>query len=345
MIDKEAYRKALDADVALSSRVRLARDFEDMPFPDRQNDIWAQEAVRRVFAAISERPDGRQYRLMKMAELSEDQRTALVERHIVSPDLLEHAEHAAVMTREDERVSVMINEEDHVRIQAILPGLDIAAASSLADEVDDSIGALSSFAYDDAWGYLTACPTNTGTGMRISAMLHLPAMVMTGQMAGVVKVVGKMGMTVRGLYGEGSGAMGNLFQLSNQVTLGQSERDIAANLEAVARQLIDRERLTREAVGQQNRIELEDRLMRSLGALRHARKMENREFMGLWSDVWLANELGWLDIEREALRQLFIRVQPATIEVTARRSMTPQERDIERARIVRDTLDDEIAVG
>ena len=207
-----------ERDVVLSSRVRLARNHADLPFPGVMDEEAAQESIRRAVHAM----DARGMRLLRMANLSPIQRQVLVERHLISLDLLRNAETAAALVQDDESVCVMINEEDHLRIQALKSGFALKETAMLAFAADDLMGDSLHYAFDAEWGFLTSCPTNTGTGMRASTMLHLPALTWSGEMSKVSQVIGKLGLTIRGLYGEGSEAQGDIYQLSNQITLGRS---------------------------------------------------------------------------------------------------------------------------
>ncbi len=332
-----------EQDIAMTSRVRLARNFKDIPFPPMMNEIWAGESVRRTQEALGAQETGRKFSILRLNELSQTERMRLVEHHKISPALLAKSDTAAVALSENGEVSIMVNEEDHLRIQAILPGLSLGECAKLAGDVDDMIEQSADYAFDTEMGYLTSCPTNTGTGLRGSVMLHLPALTMVGQIGPIVQAVGKIGLTVRGLYGEGSEAVGCLYQLSNQVTLGRAEEDILSSLLATARQVIDREAEVRRRLLQQNRLELEDRLMRSWGVFTHARRLDSKECMKLWSDVRLAVDLDILPGElRGKLDSLMEDVQPASLAARSGRDLEAQERDELRAQVVRETMTEKI---
>ncbi|HML47629.1 MAG TPA: ATP--guanido phosphotransferase, partial [Clostridia bacterium] len=257
-----------EREVVLSSRVRLARNHADLPFPSVMDEETAQESIRRVVHAM----DAKGMRLLRMANLSPIQRQVLVERHLISLDLLRHAESAAALVQDDESVCVMINEEDHLRIQALQKGFALKESAQLAFAADDLLGDTLHYAFDSEWGFLTSCPTNTGTGMRASTMLHLPALTWTGEMSKVSQAIGKLGLTIRGLYGEGSEAQGDLYQLSNQITLGRTEKEILEAMQAVTAQMAGWERKARQALHTADRIALEDRLLRSMGMMERARR-------------------------------------------------------------------------
>ena len=323
-------------DVVLSSRVRLARNHQDIPFPTMMNDVWAAESVRRVTDAVAGADDASAYRMVRLADISPMARQALVERHLISRDLGQRADIAAALIRQGDQVSIMVNEEDHLRIQAILPGDQLADAAALARTVDECIEKRVEYAFDEQLGYLTTCPTNTGSGMRASEMLHLPALTMTGQMGAVNQGVSKLGLTIRGLYGEGSDALGNLYQVSNQVTLGRTEQEIVEAIVAVSKQLADLERRQRENLRKRDPVAIEDQLMRSVGIFTHARRMDSKEFMQRWSDVRLASSLGMVAFSLEQLDALLYTAQPACIAERAERELTAQQRDQARAQHIRE---------
>lgn len=326
-----------DRDVVISSRVRLARNYQDIPFPPMMNPTWAQESIQRASNAVGACGTG--FSLRRLRDMPELERMRLMEHHLISPALVSRPETSAVLMHEDHTVSVMVNEEDHLRIQAILPGLALEECAQLANQVDDCIEQQSEYAFDPTLGYLTSCPTNTGTGLRGSVMMHLPALSIIGQMGAIVQAVGKIGLTVRGMYGEGSEAAGYLYQLSNQVTLGRSEEDILSSLRATALQVIEHEREARRRLLEHSRIELEDRLMRSYGIFMNARRMDSKEFMKLWSDVRLGVDLGIIKhVGAGRLNTLLEDVQPASLVARSGRELNPQERDILRSEIIKETL-------
>ena len=322
-------------DVVLSSRVRLARNYQDIPFPTMMNDVWAAESVRRATDAMGAMDDADAYELLRLHDEAPVDRQALVERHLVSRDLIRRADIAAALIRRDGRVSIMVNEEDHLRIQTLLPGDQLETAAALARSVDDRFERTVQYAFDEQLGYLTTCPTNTGSGMRASVMLHLPALTMAGQMGAVNQGVAKLGLTIRGLYGEGSEAQGNLYQVSNQITLGRTEQEIVETIGAVGKQLTDLERRQREVLKERDEAALEDQLMRSVGVFAYARRIDSKEFMQCWSDVRLAAALGLVDLSLEELDALVYEAQPACIIQKAVGELTAQQRDQARADMTR----------
>ncbi len=331
-------RDQLLDDVVLSSRVRLARNYRDIPFPSMMNDVWAAETIRRTCDAASTLPDASSYAFVRLSDLSPIQRQEMVEQHVISRDLLRSADLAAVLLGKDNKVSIMVNEEDHIRLQVLLPGTDVEQAAKIAREVDDGLETQVTYAFDDQLGYLTACPTNTGSGMRASQMLHLPALTILRQMGAVGQAVDKLGLTIRGLYGEGSEAFGNLYQVSNQVTLGRTEEELVQAIREVGSQLADMERKARRTLLEKDRLTLEDRLMRSVGVLMYARRIGDKEFMQRWSDVRLASSLNLVDMDGSTLDSLLYRAQSAGIARRAGKELTAPERDQLRAEYVRAAL-------
>lgn len=329
-----------ERDIALSSRVRLARNVAGLPFPGVASDEQAQEVVRLAEAVVHKIPPalGRM-EYIPMARLTPLERQLLVERHLISPQHTQGVSHKGVIIRDDEAVSVMVNEEDHFRIQSLFPGLQPEAAYRLCSQVDEVLEEHIDFAFSEHRGYLTACPTNVGTGLRASIMVHLPALAMQEQIPRVVAAVGKFGLVVRGLYGEGSEAIGNIFQLSNQVTLGHTEEEIVHHLVSITKQVIDQERAAREFMLSRDRHRLEDRAYRAYGILAHARLITTHEAMQLLSDVRLGIDLGLINgLEPKILQELLVAIRPAHLQKMVGRELQAPERDLHRATLIRRRL-------
>lgn len=327
-------------DIVVSSRVRLARNIAGLPFPPAMTAQQGDSVVERVITAIkkSEGMDG--YRFLQLRLLEEADRIELVERHMISADLLRNAEAGALLLSADETVSLMINEEDHLRIQGLLPGNQIVEAAARALGVENAIEKTVPFAYDKALGYLTSCPTNVGTGMRASVMIHLPALKLIGMLKILIDSVVKAGLAVRGMYGEGSEALGDMFQVSNQITLGVTEEDITATIKAVCEQIMEKERAAREFLLRNKRVEVEDKLYRSWGLMKYARSVSSKEFMQMLSDARLAVGLGLLPgVEQTDLNRLMIDVQPAALQRHTGRELAQEERDVIRANYIRTALE------
>ncbi|MDD3693315.1 MAG: protein arginine kinase [Oscillospiraceae bacterium] len=326
-------------DVVISTRVRLARNLSGVPFPSELSTERKREVAMRVRDAIKADEKSSDFDYLEMSNMAARDALSMVERHLISPEFSQCKEGSSVLLKKDESISIMINEEDHLRIQVMRPGLDLDEAYRTADSIDDYLDSRLEFAFDDRLGYLTQCPTNLGTGMRASIMLHLPALHERQAIHQLANTVSKLGLTIRGIYGEGSKPEGAIYQLSNQVTLGISEQSAMENLKGIAAQIIREERSGREQISRNPRFE--DLVWRSLGILRTARLMSHDEFMSLVSNLRVGVALGIIpNIELDTLSELINDAQPATIMATARRDMEPAERDIERAKMVRSRLAD-----
>ena len=320
-----------ELDVVLSSRVRLARNFSDIPFAPKMSDEDARKTIARIVETIGTDREGTAFRLIRLCEMPQSQREMLVEHHLISFDLLKYSQRAAALISTNETLSVMVNEEDHIRIQGLLPGMQLERAADMALHTDDILGSREPFAFDEKWGFLTCCPANTGTGMRASFLIHLPALRMTGKLGAVVQAFGKIGLIIRGLYGDGNEARGNLYLVSNQVTLGRSEEDVIKSVMAPAAQLLNSERLLRRKLMDADADGLTDRVMRSNGILQNARLMSENEFMDRYSDIRLGACLGLLDYDPEKLDRLMMDMQPSSLSVLAGREMNERELDLLRA--------------
>lgn len=330
-----------DSDVVISSRVRVARNLRHQPFPMLATSQQAAEVMNRLTeVSRSGKLDayGR-FDTILLSDLSELDKRVLVEKHLISPNLANESRAGAVILSENEAVSIMINEEDHLRIQCLYPGFQIGEAWTLASGIDDIFEEAADYAFDERRGYLTTCPTNVGTGIRASVMMHLPALVLTQQINRILSAVTQVGLAVRGLYGEGSEALGNLFQISNQVTLGQSEQEIIDNLHGVARQIIEHERAARKRLLEESRIRIEDRVRRSYGILAHAAIMDSKEAAQRLSDVRLGADLGLLkEITPHVLNELLVMTQPGFLQQAFNEKMSPEQRDFRRAELIRNQL-------
>lgn len=328
-----------DSDIVIGSRVRLARNVASVPFPAVASDEQLRDVVRQVEQATAVTDKAGEYEFVRLSEVPVLQRQLLIEKHLISPQHAENVKQKAVVLRKDEIVSIMVNEEDHVRIQVLFPGLQPMEAWHLASEIDDRYAAEIPFAYSEEQGYLTACPTNVGTGMRASVMLHLPALAMSNQVRRVVGAVSQFGLAVRGLYGEGTEVLGNIFQVSNQVTLGHTEAEIIQHLTNVTRQIIDQERQARRLIQTKGSKHLEDRIWRSYGTLAHARQISSHEAMQLLSDVRLGIDLGIVSgLEGRILQELLVMIRPAHLQHIMGRELPPAERDVHRADLIRERI-------
>ena len=330
-----------DSDIVLSSRIRLARNIDQFQFSFLNS---SEEALKVIEAAKSRIKKGSfantgNMDLLMMDELQPLQKRILVEKHLISPHLAENANHGACLLSENEEISIMINEEDHIRIQCLYPGLQLLEALNTAFQIDDWLEEEINYAFDEKVGYLTSCPTNVGTGLRASVMLHLPGLVMTQQLNRIIPAINQLGLVVRGIYGEGSEALGNIFQISNQITLGKSEQDIVEDLKSVVGQIVSQERSVRDTLVKTSNIQLEDRVYRSFGVLTNSRIIETKEAAKCLSDVRLGIDIGYIkDIPRNILNELMILTQPGFLQQYAGGPLRPNERDIRRASLIRERL-------
>ena len=326
--------------MVVSCRARLARNLAGPAFAAKATEANQDRVIEQVLVAAQSSRHLRDAVFFKMTSLDEHERRLLVERHLISPALANGAGQRGLLFNREESISVMINEEDHLRLQAILPGLQPEAAWRQVDALDDSLGARLDYAYSEKWGYLTACPTNVGTGLRMSVLIHLPALVLADDMERVMRGLAQMSFTVRGFYGEGTNALGNLFQISNQATLGRSEEEIVAHLERLTRQLVGSERDAQESLLHEARSQVEDKIWRAYGILAHARVLSSQEFMNLLSAVRLGHTLGLIkELPSSFMNQLMIVTQPSHLQAEAERELEAEERDVIRARIVRQHME------
>ncbi|WP_124726369.1 protein arginine kinase [Staphylospora marina] len=336
--------KGPQSDIVFSSRVRIARNLRGLPFPMLATASQAEEVARRVEEAVrnaaNRHPLLQDAVFVKMNDLTDLERRVLVEKHLISPMLAEESRHGAVILSRDESVSIMINEEDHIRIQVLYPGLQPEKAWEAASSIDDWLEQYLPFAFDEDTGYLTSCPTNVGTGIRSSVMVHLPALAMTQQLGRLFPAITQVGLAVRGIYGEGSEALGQLYQVSNQVTLGQSEEEIIDNLQGVVRQMIEHEQAARRKLLELSRVQLDDRVHRSYGILAHSRIIDSKEAMMRLSDVRLGIDLGLIrGVSANVMNELMVMTQPGFLQQYAGQRLSAEQRDVRRAKLIRERLE------
>ena len=339
--NEDITRRAPEQDVVVFSRVRLARNYADTPFSPKMEAEQAGQMIQRVREVIAQGPEAEQYQCLLMRELREAQRNQLVEHHLISYDLLKYADWSATFISSGETVSVMVNEEDHLRIQGMLRGLQLERAAELAFHMEERLSVQEEFAFDAQWGYLTSCPTNTGTGMRACAVVHLPALSASEQINPLAQAAARLGMTVRGLYGEGSDAKSHhLYMISNQETLGRSEEDIIRSLIVTTQQIAASERAARTRMMSDQGATMLDRLMRTLGIVKYARIMRLDEMLPRLSDARLAAALGLLDYPLTGLDNLICDLQDGSLSARAGREMASVELNALRADILRDAFRD-----
>lgn len=332
--------KSLDSNVVLSSRVRLARNINGFPFSRRLNAQQARELTEQVKAAVinDRTPLGKSFGFIYMPEVEKNRRLAMLENHIVSPELIQKQAPCGVIVNEDNSVNILVNEEDHIRIQSMCAGYNIDKAWEEADRIDSLIGESIKYAWDNEFGYLTACVTNTGTGMRASFMLHLPMLEANGRMGQLASSVSKFGMTIRGIYGEGSKPLGSIYQISNQVTLGKSEREITDSLKNITSQIIDSENALREQALKNKHLEVEDMAYRALGTLKYCAKISSDEAMTLLSRVRLGIISGIVDSKlcKTNIYNAMMNIQSGNLQSRIGHSANETERDTQRARYLKE---------
>lgn len=327
------------SNIAISTRVRLARNIEGRPYFDRAAQAAREATMQSVLAAVKRTKTLSKALFIKMKETSELDRQFLLERHVMSKEHTQDVAAKGLVIDETEVVSIMLNEEDHVRSQVLKSGFSITEAWNIADAIDTEIGQYIPFDYSNKFGYLTSCPTNTGTGLRASVMLHLPAIVMAAEVDNVYGAISKLGLTMRGFYGEGTEALGDFFQISNQVALGHSEMDILDNLQRIIQKIISKEETSREDLLKKKKQEISDRVFRSFGTLKSARIITSGEAIKLLSAVRLGIDMGFVtDVNTARVNEILILSQPAHLQKASGKELGRYERDIQRADLMREKL-------
>lgn len=325
--------------VVLSSRVRLARNLADVPFPSKAKKSQRLEALERILAAVIRLPQIAGGLVRTMDRLSQLEKMVLFERHLISREHAANGVGSGLALSRDLVYSIMINEEDHIRMHALLPGLQLEAAWRAIDQLDSELEKHLPYAFSPKLGYLTACPTNVGTGIRVSAMVHLPGLVLSDQMKQIIQAVNKLGLAVRGLYGEGTEALGNIFQISNQMTLGEGEEEIVSRIGKVVQQLIEHELNARQRLLRKKRRQLLNTIGRAFGTLAHSFVISSKEAITLLSFFSLGIELGLFPgVDRSLTMELLQRCQPGHLGAQFDRELTPEERDTLRADLLRERL-------
>ncbi len=323
-----------DSDVVVSSRVRIARNIAGKKFVSTASD----EELKDILMTIKNSNIDSDLHFINLSDLDELMKNSLVEKRVISRDLLEMKE-TGILLNDTEDISIMINEEDHLRIQVMKPGFNLDEALSDAIKVDEKISSKINYAYNDKYGFLTACPTNLGTGLRASVMLHLPALRLTGKIEKVLEVVNKVNLNVRGVYGEGTEAIGDLYQVSNKISLGVTEEEIVENVKLIVQKLIEQERKAREYLKNQGET-FEDKISRTYGNLVYARKMTYSECAKIISIVRLGISMGIItEIDNKKLNKISILTKPATLQKYLKKELSAEERDIERAKVIKQIIE------
>ncbi|MBC8079292.1 MAG: protein arginine kinase [Gorillibacterium sp.] len=331
-------QEAPDCDIVISSRIRLARNLRGFPFPMLATSEQSGELMERARIMIDDEDllSISEFSLILLSEISELEKRVLVEKHLISPNLANESRNGAVILNKHESISIMVNEEDHLRFQCLTPGFQIREAWDMANQIDDIFESKLNYAFEEKRGFLTSCPTNVGTGLRASVMIHLPALVMTQQISRILSAITQVGLAVRGIYGEGSEVSGNLFQISNQITLGQSEEEIIDNLYGVVRQIIEHERAARNQLLVESKHRLADRVHRSFGILSHAVILDSKESMQRLSDVRLGIDMGLIKgLQPITVNELLVMTQTGFLQKYAGEMLTSEHRDIRRAELIR----------
>ena len=326
-----------DSDVVISSRVRLARNLDEIPFPTKFSKEQAEEVLEKMKEVTPSLGYGLKF--IRLEDLDDITKVSLVEKHVISPEFAADKEKkGAIIVNDEENICMMINEEDHIRMQVFCSGLDLENLKNLAIEIDEKLDNCLHYACHPKYGYLTACPTNVGTAMRASVMVHLPALTMTGNITKILNVVNGFGMNIRGIYGEGTQSQGDIYQISNNQTLGLSENDIIKNLNLITEKVIEQERMARKYLAK-NSIDLEDRVYRAYGTLAYATKLSSDECKKLLSYVKLGTDLGIIkELTDSKVSKLYLYNQPANLQKYVGKPLDGYEREIKRPEVIKQIM-------
>lgn len=328
-----------ESDVVFSSRIRLARNLKKLPFPNKASQQDKRRIRDEIEKAVLSLPHFQKSYVLHMEDLSQLDKNFLSERYLISRELAGQGSGSSVVIDEKETISIMINEEDHIRLQTLLSGFRLWDCWEIIQDIDRGLQKELQFAFSDSLGYLTSCPTNVGTGIRVSTMLHLPGLIMAKQIEQVLQAIIKLGLAIRGLYGEGTEWSGNLFQISNQVTLGRTEEDIISSIEKVVRQVVQNERNARNLILKNNSELLYDKVGRAYGILSNAHIITTTETIDHLSTLRMGVDLSIINrLGKEKLNELFILSQPAHIQKTSGKELEPDRRDVERGNLLRARL-------
>lgn len=326
-----------ESDVVLSSRVRLARNIQEIPFIGIAN----QEEKREILQQIEKITPSIGYGLkfFQLKDMDDITKMELVEKHLISPEFaLNHSKEGALLMNEEENICIMLNEEDHLRIQVFGAGLEVENIMNLAIEIDEKIGKLVHYAYHEKYGFLTSCPTNVGTGARASVMVHLPGLTKTGNINKILEVVNNFGMNIRGIYGENSDTQGNMYQISTKQSLGISEKEIIKNIKLITEKIIEQERLARKYLSK-NRLELENKVYRSFGILSYCKRVSSQECNQLLSDIKLGTDLGIIqELTDLKVAKMQLYTKPANLQKFYGQKLDAYERDIKRAEMLKQII-------
>lgn len=339
-MDKWYNESSVDDNVIISSRIRLARNLIKYPYYVKINEEESQLLKEDIYNAVANNSIGKEFDFIEMSDKTSIEKLVLVEKHSISQSFLQTKTNSALLLKKDEKVSIMINEEDHVRLQCILQGDNIDEALNIANDIDDLIEESVDYAFDKEFGYLTSCPTNLGTGLRASYMIHMPMLSVSGQLQNIINAISKLGMTIRGVYGEGTEPIGDIYQISNQTTLGKSELEIIGNLKNITNQIIEKENTLRNGALEVSFKEWEDKAYRSYGILKYSKKMSSQEAMNLLSNVRLGFLMGLLKEKRPSINiyNIMMNIRSGNIQEMHNKALKESERDILRAEYLNSIL-------
>ena len=324
-----------DSDVVISSRVRLARNLADFPFKDKAKQEDLEQILKKIKEIVPSIGYGLKY--IELRNIDNITKLTLIENHLISPEFATN-KNGAILINDEENICIMINEEDHIRIQVFSSGQELEELLNLAIEIDEKIDGLVTYATNERCGYLTSCPTNVGTGLRASVMVHLPALTLTGNIEKVLNVVNNFGMNIRGVYGEGTQSKGNIYQISNNQSLGLIEKEIIKNIKTITEKVIEQERLARKYLTKRQ-IDLEDRVYRAYGILANAMKLSSEECRKLLSDVKLGTDLGIIkELDDMKVSKLETYTKPGNLQKYLAKELDAYDRDIERSKVVKQIL-------
>ncbi len=328
-----------NSDVVISSRIRLARNINGYPFSikqTKQDKEKIEDIIKEITPSL-----GYSIKFLKLKDIDDITKMSLVEKHIISPNFALNKENiGAILINDDETICIMINEEDHLRIQVLCAGLDLDNLLNLSIEIDEKIQEHLNYAYNEKYGFLTACPTNVGTGLRASVMVHLPALTTTGNIQKILEVISNFGMNIRGVYGEGSKTHGNMYQISNKQSLGISEKEIIKNLKLITEKIIEQERLARNILAKES-IDLEDKVYRAFGILSNCKKVSSEETQKLLSDVKLGTDMGIIkELNDLKVNKLILYTKPANLQKYLSKKIDSYERDIKRAEVIKQIINE-----
>ncbi len=326
-----------DSDVVISSRVRLARNLREYPFPTKFSKEQAQEVLDKIKEITPSIGYGLKF--VNLNDIDDITKVSLVEKHVISPEFAVNKEkHGAILINDEENICMMINEEDHLRMQVFASGLDLENLKNLMIEIDEKLDGMLHYAFSEKYGYLTSCPTNVGTAMRASVMVHLPALTMTGNIHKILNIVNGFGMNIRGIYGERTQSQGDIYQISNNQTLGLTENDIIKNLNTITEKVIEQERMARKYLAK-NSIDLEDRVYRAYGTLAYATKLSSDECKKLLSYVKLGTDLGIIkELTDSKISKLYLYNQPANLQKYVGKKLDGYEREIKRPEVIKQII-------